>query len=258
MKNKTWIWVSLGISVVGVGGYFLYKVIRQRSELKRAREQETTVVLPPKIEPVRTGSIGSNPFASKEELKNFQSWVNTNKSGTLKVDGLWGPKSSEAYTQFGAEYKNALVSLNTIQSPNGNDFVALKSVMNNFEKPVNDSSKLQIATSYNQPRILIDFYKDGLMVVQKDKAWTPVYDKLNGKWYINNGTVNLAFATKTYSLANGNTNVVFDLLKENGYLNPQNSQFVNFDGRKSKSKNARMKRLRADIDILHNGNDMLM
>jgi hypothetical protein len=96
------------------------------------------------------------------------------------------------------------------------------------------------------------------MVVQKDKAYTPVYDKLSGKWYINNGTVNLAFATKTYSLANGNTNVVFDLLKENGYLNPQNSQFVNFDGKKSQSKNARMKRLRADIDILHNGNDMLM
>jgi hypothetical protein len=266
MKNKTWIWVSLGISVVGVGGYFLYKVIKQRSDLKKFQSAESSVTLSSTSSSSVGGggsssggsSTGSNPFGSKEELKNFQSWVNTNKGGTLKVDGAWGPKSSQAFATYGTEYKAALVPLANTGTPSGNDFVALKSVMNNFEKPVNTSAKLQIATSYNQPRILIDFYKDGLMVVQKDKAWTPVYDKLSGKWFTNNGTVNLAFGTKTYALTNGNINVVFDLLKENGYLNPQNSQFVPFDGQGSKSKNRRMKRLRADIDILHNGNDMLM
>jgi hypothetical protein len=265
MKNKTWIWVSLGISVVGVGGYFLYKVIKQRSDLKKFSSQDTSVVFTPQSSSgggsssgSGGSSTGSNPFATKEELKNFQSWVNTNKGGTLKVDGVWGPKSSQAFTTYGTEFKGALVPLNTIQQPSSNDFVALKSVMNNFEKPSNTSDKLQIASSYAQPRILIDFYKDGLMVVQKDKAYQPVYDKLSGKWFTNNGVVNLAFGTKTYALTNGNTNVVFDLLKENGYLNPQNSQFVPFDGQRVRSKQQRMKRLRSDIDMLHNGNDMLM
>jgi hypothetical protein len=264
MKNKTWIWVSLGISVVGVGGYFLYRVIKQRSDLKKFASQDTSVVFAPQSSGGGGGSsstgssTGSNPFASKEDLKNFQSWVNTNKGGTLTVDGVWGPKSSQAFTTYGAEYKGALVPLNTIQQPNPNDFVALKSVMNNFEKPSNTSEKLQIASSYAQPRILIDFYKDGLMVVQKDKAYSPVYDKLSGKWYLNNGVVNLAFGTKTYALTNGNTNVVFDLLKENGYLNPQNSGFVPLDGGRMQSKQRRMKRLRADIDLLNNGTDMLM
>jgi len=270
MKNKTWIWVSLGISVVGVGGYFLYKVIKKRSDLKKFSSQDTSETLSTQTTSSSSGSggggtgggrsTGSNPFASKQEVKNFQAWVNANKGGKLAYTG-WGPLTSAAFDTYGAEYKASLVSGATTGNtgtPSGNDFVALKSVMNNFEKPYNSSDKLQIASSYNQPRILIDFYKDGLMVVQKDKAWTPVYDKLSGKWFVNNGTVNLAFGTKTYALNNGNTNVVFDLLKENGYLNPQNSQFVPFDGGRMKSKQQRMKRLRADIDLLNNGNDMLM
>ena len=77
MKNKTWIWVSLGISVVGVGGYFLYKVIKQRSDLKKFANQDTTVVVQQQSSSSGSSSggssTGSNPFGSKEELKNFQS-----------------------------------------------------------------------------------------------------------------------------------------------------------------------------------------
>lgn len=58
---------------------------------------------------------GSSPSKS---ISAYQKWYNGNRGGKLKVDGKWGPKTSAAWADAGADYDTFLKD--TIMSIQGN------------------------------------------------------------------------------------------------------------------------------------------
>jgi hypothetical protein len=246
MDGKKIALISLGAIALGVGGYFGYKAIKKAI----TGTQDDSLDTPKPILSGGTPSSGggggsSNPFSTKAQLKAFQKWVIDVKGDKTILgsggdsgfgdDGLWGSKSAKAWAKYGNEYKNSQSGMggSTTTTPSNNpsslDFVTLKSMLNNFEKPVNNDSKLQIATSSDRPRILIDFYSDGTMVFQKDLNWySPTYAKSTGTWSIVNNQGKLNLGGKTATVSQTDNNGIWSILKQTNYLNPVNGQFVPF------------------------------
>lgn len=63
---------------------------------------------------------GSSSGAS---VKAFQTWYNSNKGGSLKVDGKWGPKTASAWSSAGTDYeaswKAAIQGIQGFRGANG-------------------------------------------------------------------------------------------------------------------------------------------
>lgn len=264
MDGKKIALISLGAIVLGVGGYFGYKAIKKALDKNSQTDDETDTPKPPILGGGTPSAGSSNPFSTKAQLKAFQKWVIDVKGDKTILgsggdsgfgdDGIWGSKSAKAWAKYGNEYKNSQSGMggSTTTSPSNTpsslDFVTLKSMLNNFEKPVNNDNKLQIATSSDRPRILIDFYADGTMVFQKDLNWySPTYAKSTGTWSIVNNQGKLNLGGKTATVTQTDNNGIWSILKQTNYLNPVNGQFVPFvDDAPMKKRNRKQLDMRCE------------
>jgi hypothetical protein len=192
----------------------------------------------------------STPFKNQQEGDKFRNWVNDTypdwaKQNQLDRSGKFNNTYiQKAYQKFGGEYKPNEVGGNdalqkminqfggkNVKSRNdktkSTDFNLAKQLMNNFHKPVNDENKLQVASSTSRPYVLVDFYPNGNLVIQKDKdAMSSVYDKKSGTWYTLNGELVMLFNNKKYIIKPSNNNQFWDMLKDSNYLSLKDSSFV--------------------------------
>jgi len=124
-KSNRLIWIA-GAVVLGIGGYFGWKYLKNKKDKKKAEElaklQEQQLV---EEKPSATSSGSSsgtssgstaqytaNPFKSAIELQNFQNWViekkkDTSILGKAGADGKWGRNSASAWDKYGKEYLGA-------------------------------------------------------------------------------------------------------------------------------------------------------
>lgn len=180
--------------------------------------------------------ISSVPFKNKQEGDNFRNWVNNNYPDWAKKNQLdrSGPYNNtyiqKAYKEFGSKYqsKNTISDKKSTMPGKGQlDFKLVKQLMNNFHKPVNDENKLQVATSTSRPYVLVDFYPNGNLIIQKDKdAMSSVYDKKSGTWYTLNGELVMSFNNKKYIIKPNNNSQFWDMLKDSNYLSLKDGSFI--------------------------------
>jgi hypothetical protein len=171
------------------------------------------------------------PFKNKQEGDAFRQWVNTKYpewAKKYKLDKSGSYKNSyikRAFKQYGQEY---LKGGNTNQPQSSAlDFPLVKKLMNNFHKTKNDDKKLQVASSTDRPYVLVDFYPDGVLVLQKDKsAFSPVYDKTTGSWSTSNGNLVMKYKGNDYTITQNDNNQFWGMLKAGNYLSNQDSSFV--------------------------------
>jgi hypothetical protein len=243
MDGKKIALISLGAIVLGVGGYFGFKAIKKLINPANENQGNDSSGSSGSISSsTNSTSLPPTPFKNTTEGNAFRGWVNDNYPSyarQIDLDRTGAYDNSyirKAWAKYGNEYKNSQSGMGgvgtnmTTNSPSSFDFVTLKSLLNNFHKPVSDDDKLQIATSSDRPRILMDFYPNGAMVVQKDANWySPVYAKTSGQWAITNNQAKLNLGGQTATITQADNNAIWTILKATNYLNPQNSQFVPFD-----------------------------
>ena len=171
------------------------------------------------------------PFKNKQEGDAFRQWVNNKYpewAKKYKLDKSGSYKNSyikRAFNQYGQEYLKGSKT-NQPQSP-VLDFPLVKTLMNNFHKTKNDDKKLQVASSTDRPYVLVDFYPDGVLVLQKDKsAFSPVYDKTTGSWSTSNGNLVMKYKGNNYTVTQNDNNQFWGMLKAGNYLSNQDSSFV--------------------------------
>jgi hypothetical protein len=171
------------------------------------------------------------PFKNKQEGDTFRQWVNNKYpewAKKYKLDKSGSYKNSyikRAFNQYGQEYLKGSKT-NQPQSP-VLDFQLVKTLMNNFHKTKNDDKKLQVASSTDRPYVLVDFYPDGVLVLQKDKsAFSPVYDKTTGSWSTSNGNLVMKYKGNDYTITQNDNNQFWGMLKAGNYLSNQDSSFV--------------------------------
>jgi hypothetical protein len=117
---KIALWVT-GIAAVGVGGYFIWKSVKKKSEEKAAEDLVKQVAN--KFIPQVTASGNAttaqtlfvdqtaNPFPNQMALTMFQNWVFYTKGdkailGKAGVDGKWGKDSIAAWTKYKNEWNS--------------------------------------------------------------------------------------------------------------------------------------------------------
>jgi hypothetical protein len=171
------------------------------------------------------------PFKNKQEGDAFRIWVNTKYpdwAKQYKLDKSGSYKNSyikRAFQKYGQEY---LQNSNQQQTQNSElDFLLVKKLMNNFHKTKNNDEKLQVASSTDRPYVLVDFYPNGLLVLQKDKSmFSSVYDKTSGTWITSNGNLIMTNKGKQYTITPNDNNQFWSMLKDGNYLSPKDSSFV--------------------------------
>lgn len=171
------------------------------------------------------------PFKNKQEGDAFRQWVNNKYpewAKQYKLDKSGSYKNSyikRAFQKYGQEYLQSSGKSQTQNS--GLDFPLVKTLMNNFHKTKNDDKKLQVASSTDRPYVLVDFYPDGVLVLQKDKsAFSPVYDKTTGSWSTSNGNLVMKYKGNNYTVTQNDNNQFWGMLKAGNYLSNQDSSFV--------------------------------
>jgi hypothetical protein len=122
MDPKTKKRLIIGISlttILGVGGYFLYKYLKDNNKLPGQSEDEgnsnddskvvssvTSTPVIPAVSPNNTSSSSSSDRPG--DVLIFQKWANENGyTPKLDEDGLWGPKTSSAWKSKKAEYNKS-------------------------------------------------------------------------------------------------------------------------------------------------------
>jgi len=250
MKNK-WIWISLGVATGGTALFFLGKFIKDKYFTNPLDEKDLLSGSRPTQGGTASTSSSSGfpptPFTNTTEGNAFRGWVNDNYPAyaqEIDLDRTGEYDNSyirKAYAKYGVDYQESLTSGGVVSKPTQADFTLLKSLVGAFPKEVNTSTKLQIATSSDRPRILIDFYNEGLMVVQKNSSiWSPIYDKVSGSWKVQNGNAILDFNGKQYTLKTNDNNQVWSMLKDGGYLSVQDGSFIPFEGEGSMYQQTQM------------------
>lgn len=241
MKNK-WIWISLGVAAGGTGLFFLGRFVKNKYFTKGLDESDVLGSGRPTPNPSAPSSSSSSgfpptPFTNNTEGNAFRAWVNDNHPSyarEIDLDRTGAYDNSyirKAFAKYGVEYQQSLTTGVTPSKPTASDFNLLRTLIGAFTKEEDTTEKLQIATSADRPRILIDFYPDGLMVVQKDSTWyAPVYYKISGSWKIQNSNLVLGFNGKTYTITPSDNNAVWTMLKDGGYLSVQDGSFIPFEG----------------------------
>jgi hypothetical protein len=240
MKNK-WVWISLGVATGGTALFFLGRFIKNKYFPNPLDEKDISNTGRPTQggTPSTSTSAGlpPTPFTNTTDGNAFRGWVNDNYPAyaqEIDLDRTGQYDNSyirKAYVKYGAEYQQSLSmgSGTATAKPTIADFTKLSALVGAFPKLVNDSTKLQIATSNDRPRILIDFYPEGLMVVQKDSSfWSSVYAKVSGSWKIQNGNAVLDFNGGIYTLTPTDNNAIWGMLKDGGYLSVQDGSFIPF------------------------------
>jgi hypothetical protein len=171
------------------------------------------------------------PFKNKQEGDAFRQWVNNKYpewAKQYKLDKSGSYKNSyikRAFQKYGQEYLQSSGKSQTQNS--GLDFPLVKTLMNNFHKTKNDDKKLQVASSTDRPYVLVDFYPNGLLVLQKDKSmFSSVYDKTSGTWITSNGNLIMTNKGKQYTITPNDNNQFWSMLKDGNYLSPKDSSFV--------------------------------
>lgn len=241
MKNK-WIWISLGVAAGGTGLFFLGKFIKNKYFTKGLDETDVLNSARPTqgaTTPSSSSSTGfpATPFTNNTEGDAFRGWVNDNYptyAREIDLDRTGAYDNSyirKAWAKYGAEYQQSVLSGVPPVKPSTADFTKLSALVGAFTKLVNNSSKLQIATSSDYPKIVIDFYPEGLMVVQKDASYfSSIYAKVSGSWKIVNGNAVLTFDGNNYTLTPSDNNAIWTMLKDGGYLSVQDGSFIPFEG----------------------------
>ncbi len=242
MKNK-WVWISLGVATGGTALFFLGRFIKNKYFPNPLDEKDITNTGRPTQggTPSTSTSAGlpPTPFTNTTEGNAFRGWVNDNYPAyarEIDLDRTGQYDNSyirKAYVKYGAVYQQSLSmgSGTATAQPTTADFTKLSALVGAFPKLVNNSTKLQIATSNDRPRILIDFYPEGLLVVQKDASfWSSVYAKVSGSWKIQNGNAVLDFNNGIYTLTPTDNNAIWGMLKDGGYLSVQDGSFIPFEG----------------------------
>jgi hypothetical protein len=240
MKNK-WVWISLGVATGGTALFFLGRFIKNKYFPNPLDEKDINNAGRPTQGGTPSTSTSSalppTPFTNTTEGNAFRAWVNDNYPAyaqEIDLDRTGQYDNSyirKAYVKYGAVYQQALSNGTAVAKPTSADFTKLSALVGAFPKLVNSASKLQIATSDDRPRILIDFYPEGLMVVQKDSSfWSSVYAKVSGSWKIQNGNAVLDFDGGIYTLTPTDNNAIWGMLKDGGYLSVQDGSFIPFEG----------------------------
>jgi hypothetical protein len=263
MKNSTkWVLISVGAVAVGTGGFFLFKAIRDKffkTQLDDPNAQKKVTTSDGQTLSTTPPALADTPFTSNEEGNAFRGWVNDNYPDYAKQIDLdrTGSYNNSYIKKAWAKYGSAYTSnKSNPPKPTASDFVLLNSLVGAFTKTLSTSSKLQIATSQDRPQILIDFYPEGLMVVQKNKDWyTPIYAKVSGSWRIQNSNAILTLDGKEYTLTPTNNNGIWSMLKGNGYLSAQDGSFIPFIGNDEPQKNGLR---RDDMELNENSVENLM
>lgn len=108
-KMKIALYIVGGLSILGIGaGFGLYLYNRANPKEEKAKEAEKDKDGEPSLDltPVTVVPFSTDAPQGSEDIKSFQTWVNTNKKPTplLKVDGIWGSKSQAKWDEFGKPY----------------------------------------------------------------------------------------------------------------------------------------------------------
>ncbi len=108
-KLKIALWILGGTATLGLGvGIGLYIYNRKNPKEKKAVEAETDEKGEPSLDltPVVSVPYSTDIPQGSDEIKSFQTWINTVKKPTvlLKVDGIWGTKSQAKWDEFGKDY----------------------------------------------------------------------------------------------------------------------------------------------------------
>jgi hypothetical protein len=108
-KTKMLLLVVLGIATLGIGaGTALYFYRRKHPKEAEAVEVEKDSSGEPSLDStdVKTVEFSTDIPQGSDEIKSFQTWVNTVHKPTplLKVDGIWGSKSQAKWDEFGKAY----------------------------------------------------------------------------------------------------------------------------------------------------------
>lgn len=107
--TKTILWIIGTVATLGiVAGASLYYYRRKNPKEAEAVEVEKDASGQPSLDStdVKIVEFSTDIPQGKDEIKAFQTWVNTIKKPTplLKVDGVWGVKSQAKWDEFGKAY----------------------------------------------------------------------------------------------------------------------------------------------------------
>jgi hypothetical protein len=199
----------------------------------------TPVVITPTVPP---------SLKTDADIRNFQRFAKTKGAnlgntgaGKDGVDGQWGKLSQSAWDMYGNEYLTAISNVskkldwNTLKTFLSSDWKGdskngWRQNGSKFKTTEDNDGKFQVATSLSTPRVIISFYPNGLMTVEKDKTGgsNTGYSKKNGSWYFKGGFGYVTVGSKEYILRSGGAEL-WNLLKDNGYVN-NDGAFVSFTG----------------------------
>jgi len=120
-KTKIILWSVAAIATLGIGtGVFLY--FKNKKSPKEADEVivEKDASGEPSLDKtvVKEVSYSTDIPQGTEDIKSFQSWVNTVKKPTplLKVDGVWGAKSQAQWDAYSKDYSKRNRTINSAGS----------------------------------------------------------------------------------------------------------------------------------------------
>jgi len=247
MNNKNAIILTASVLGVTIGAYFVFKAIKNKLPIDSPVNKRRVVTNTGDVLETKIDALQDTPFDNQEEGNAFRNWVNDNYPYYAEIinldrEGLMNNTYiKKAYAKFGSQYE--LSKNGSVQTPTENDFGVLKSILvePNFIVSNSEDELLQISSGEKRPNILVDFYPDSTMIVQKDRSLiTPLYDRISGSWKILNQRIVLSLNGKDYTLPNTNPQNVFTtMLKDAGYLSSDSSfvPFVNQNIGKTLTKN---------------------
>ena len=108
--KKIILWGS-ALTLLGVGGYLLYKRLRKpKTEPSKepVKEGETPTPMP-SLPPIAKPPFTPNPFKNEFQVRAFQNWViNVAKDpkilGKSGADGKWGENTAAAWDKYGGSF----------------------------------------------------------------------------------------------------------------------------------------------------------
>ena len=248
MKNK-WVWISLGVAAGGTGLFFLGKYLKDKyfpsggldnSNVPDYGRQTQNSGMASTSTP-NTASLPPTPFKNNTEGNVFRGWINDNYPDyareidldrAVSFDGGFNNTNiRKAWAKYGAQYQESKATGLPPVKPSGEDFMKLRDLLKGFNITYNFTTKFQITAPNDRPRIVIDFYREGLLVIQKDASFfEPLYQKVSGSWKVVNGNLVCIFNGKTYTITPSDNNAMWSMLKDGGYLSVLDGSFVPFEG----------------------------
>ncbi|NBO22115.1 hypothetical protein EBU94_02080 [bacterium] len=268
-NTKKWIWLSVGAVTLGVGGYFLFKFVKNKffneddTDNSSEKNYNSSYNRNTNYNPTNSSGSTANPFKSKAEVLAFQQWViNTKGDKTILGgggasgfgdDGAWGTNTASAWTKYGTDYKaspqGASSSANTWSSSDGSANSELKDRLEyDANQNVEEVSLLdgkndfiwfpsgQASTGY----VKVTFKDGGEMTIEKKKlnnfGISEAYATKNGNWKKTATGWEFSLEGKNYpSQYNGSfiVNALFSLLKDSGYYSWTDSSFIPFNGKEN-------------------------